>query len=205
MIAVIDNYDSFTYNLVQALGSLGADVPVYRNDAVTVAALEATPLAGLVISPGPSVPSRAGISIEAVRRLGARVPVLGVCLGHQAIGEAYGGRVVGAQRIMHGKTSAIFHQGGAPFAGVGNPFSATRYHSLVLERESLPGCLEVVAWDEEGTIMGIAHRQYPVMGVQFHPESVLTAEGNTLLANFLNYCYAGSAAGSRRPGKEETA
>ena len=185
MILVIDNYDSFTYNLVQYLGELGAQLEVYRNDKITVERIEELKPAGVVISPGPGVPYNAGISLELVRRLGNSLPILGVCLGHQAIGQAYGGRVVGAPYLMHGKTSLIHHDCESVFKGLKNPFEATRYHSLVIARESLPGCLSITAETEDGVIMGFRHREHPVEGVQFHPESILTFEGKKLLANFL--------------------
>lgn len=185
MILVIDNYDSFTYNLVQYLGELGADLEVYRNDKITVDRVQNFKPTGVVISPGPGIPDNAGISLELIRRLGSRVPILGVCLGHQSIGQAYGGRVVSAPTLMHGKTSPIHHDGESVFSGLANPFEATRYHSLIVERKSLPDCLRVTAETEDGVIMGIRHREHPVEGVQFHPESILTAEGKKLLANFL--------------------
>ena len=188
MIAVIDNYDSFTYNLVQYLGTLGAELEVYRNDAIEVKALAAKPLEGLVISPGPGEPRDSGISEEAIRALAGSVPVLGVCLGHQAIGEVYGGRIVRAPRLMHGKTSPILHRGRGLFAGLDNPFEATRYHSLIVERESVPEVLEVVAWTPEGEIMGLKHKEHETWGVQFHPESVLTRPGLKLIENFLTLC-----------------
>ncbi|HEY3215603.1 MAG TPA: aminodeoxychorismate/anthranilate synthase component II [Candidatus Eisenbacteria bacterium] len=188
MIAVLDNYDSFTYNLVQCLGTLGAQVEVFRNDAITADALAVLPLEGLVISPGPGEPRQAGISEEAIRRLGGRVPVLGVCLGHQALGEVYGGRVVRASRLMHGKTSPILHKGRGLFAGLDNPFEATRYHSLIVERETLPEVLELMAWTPEGEVMGVKHKQHETWGVQFHPESVLTRSGMKLMENFLVLC-----------------
>ena len=188
MIAVIDNYDSFTYNLVQYLGTLGAEVQVFRNDAITVEALAATPLDGLVISPGPGEPRDAGISEDAIRALAGRVPILGVCLGHQALGEVYGGRVVRAARLMHGKTSPILHRGRGLFAGLDNPFEATRYHSLIVERETLPERLELVAWTPEGEVMGLKHVDHETWGVQFHPESVLTRPGLKLIENFLVLC-----------------
>ena len=188
MIAVIDNYDSFTYNLVQYLGTLGAELEVHRNDAITAEALAARPLEGLVISPGPGEPRDAGISEEAIRRLSGRVPILGVCLGHQALGEVFGGKVVRAPRLMHGKTSPILHKGRGLFAGLDNPFEATRYHSLIVEREGLPEVLEAVAWTPEGELMGIKHRDHETWGVQFHPESVLTAQGMRLIENFLTLC-----------------
>jgi anthranilate synthase/aminodeoxychorismate synthase-like glutamine amidotransferase len=188
VIVVLDNYDSFTYNLVQYLGTLGAPVEVHRNDAITVEALAERPLQGLVISPGPGEPRDAGISEAAIAKLAGRVPVLGVCLGHQALGEAYGGRIVRAARLMHGKTSPILHRGRGLFAGLDNPFEATRYHSLVVERESLPDSLEVVAWTPEGEIMGLKHKDTETWGVQFHPESVLTRQGLALIENFLTLC-----------------
>ena len=188
MIAIIDNYDSFTYNLVQYLGTLGADLEVHRNDAITVDELAAKPLDGLVISPGPGEPKDAGITEPALRALSGAIPVLGVCLGHQAIGEVFGGKVVRAARLMHGKTSPILHRGRGLFAGLDNPFEATRYHSLIVERDSLPGTLEVVAWTPEGEIMGLKHRSHETWGVQFHPESVLTSRGLDLIANFLTLC-----------------
>ncbi len=188
MIVVIDNYDSFTYNLVQYLGTLGAEVEVFRNDALGVDALAARPMDGLVISPGPGEPRDAGISEDAIRRLAGTVPILGVCLGHQAIGEVYGGRVVRAQRLMHGKTSPILHAGRGLFAGLDNPFEATRYHSLIVERETLPPVLEVMARTPDGEIMGLKHRDHETWGVQFHPESVLTGSGLRLMENFLVLC-----------------
>jgi anthranilate synthase/aminodeoxychorismate synthase-like glutamine amidotransferase len=188
MIAVIDNYDSFTYNLVQYLGTLGAEVEVHRNDAITVQALADRPLDGLVVSPGPGRPHEAGISEPAILALAGRVPVLGVCLGHQALGEAYGGKVVRAARLMHGKTSPILHRGRGLFAGLDNPFEATRYHSLIVERETLPDTLELMAWTPDGEIMGLKHRDHETWGVQFHPESVLTVSGLKLIENFLVLC-----------------
>jgi anthranilate synthase/aminodeoxychorismate synthase-like glutamine amidotransferase len=188
VIAVIDNYDSFTYNLVQYLGSLGAEPEVHRNDAVTVKDLAARPLEGLVISPGPGEPRDAGISEDAIRELSGKVPILGVCLGHQGIGEVFGGRVVRAGRLMHGKTSPVLHRGRGLFAGLDNPFEATRYHSLIVERESLPAVLELVAWTPEGEIMGLKHVEHETWGVQFHPESILTRAGIKLMGNFLTLC-----------------
>ena len=185
MLLVIDNYDSFTYNLVQYFGELGADPQVKRNDAITVEELEKMRPAKIVISPGPGTPADAGISMEVIRRLGPKIPILGVCLGHQSIGEVYGGKVVRAERLMHGKTSPIRHDGKGVFAKLPNPFEATRYHSLIVERDSVPNCLEVSAETAEGEIMGLRHREYPVHGVQFHPESILSKEGKDLLANFL--------------------
>jgi anthranilate synthase component 2 len=190
VILVLDNYDSFTYNLVQYLGELGAEVKVVRNDELTVDAVEALAPARIVISPGPGTPDDAGISLGVIERLGARVPILGVCLGHQAIGQAFGGRVVRAGQIMHGKTSPIRHRGVGVFTSLPDPFEATRYHSLVVERASLPDCLEITAWTEraDGTfdeIMGLRHKTLGVEGVQFHPESILTRHGHDLLRNFL--------------------
>ena len=185
MIGVIDNYDSFTYNLVQYLGSLGATLEVWRNDAISVAELEARELDGILISPGPGEPRDAGITEAAIGALSGRIPVLGVCLGHQAIGEVFGGRVVRAERLMHGKTSPILHRGRGLFAGLDNPFEATRYHSLIVERASLPEVLEIVAWTPEGEIMGLRHQQHDTWGVQFHPESILTEHVHDLLKNFI--------------------
>jgi anthranilate synthase/aminodeoxychorismate synthase-like glutamine amidotransferase len=185
MLLVIDNYDSFTYNLVQYFGELGADPQVKRNDAITTEEVEKMRPAKIVISPGPGTPADAGISMEVIRRLGPKIPILGVCLGHQSIGEVYGGKVVRAERLMHGKTSPIQHDGKGVFAKLPNPFEATRYHSLIVERDSVPNCLEVSAETAEGEIMGLRHREYPVHGVQFHPESILSKEGKDLLANFL--------------------
>jgi anthranilate synthase component 2 len=188
MIAVIDNYDSFTYNLVQYLGALGVELEVYRNDAITPDALAARPLEGLVISPGPGEPRQAGICEDAVRRLSGRVPILGVCLGHQALAEVFGGKIVRAPRLMHGKTSPILHKGRGIFAGLDNPFEATRYHSLIVERESLPAILDLTAWTPEGEVMGLKHGEHETWGVQFHPESILTRPGLKLVENFLTLC-----------------
>ncbi|WP_454259833.1 anthranilate synthase component II [Pseudoxanthomonas mexicana] len=190
MILMIDNYDSFTYNLVQYLQSLGAEVKVVRNDAMTVDEIAKLAPERIVISPGPCTPNEAGVSLEIIERLGANTPILGVCLGHQSIGQAYGGHVIRAGRIMHGKTSRIRHEGKGVFAGLPDAYEATRYHSLVVERSSLPEALEVTAWteNEDGSfeeIMGLRHREYPVEGVQFHPESILTEHGHALLKNFL--------------------
>ncbi len=185
MLALIDNYDSFTYNLAQYLGELGAEVRVFRNDAVTVEELEAMRPSHIVISPGPGRPAEAGISAEVIRKLGPRIPTLGVCLGHQAIGEVFGGRVGPAPRLMHGKTSPIRHNGDALFRGLPGVFHAARYHSLVIEPDSLPADLEVTAQTDEGEIMAVRHRRYPIFGVQFHPESVLTPHGKQILGNFL--------------------
>jgi len=185
MILVIDNYDSFTYNLVQYLGELGATLEVVRNDAVAVADVAAMKPERVVISPGPGTPRDAGISVEVIRRLGASTPILGVCLGHQAIGEAFGATVARARAQMHGKTSAVDHDGRGVFAGLSNPFTATRYHSLVVLEDTVPAELEVTAHAEDGEIMGLRHRRHPIEGVQFHPESILTVEGKRLLRNFL--------------------
>jgi anthranilate synthase component II len=185
MVLVIDNYDSFTYNLVQYLGELGAAVKVVRNDEVGIDEVERMRPDGVVISPGPCSPSEAGISLAVVERFGGALPILGVCLGHQAIGQAYGGKVVHAKSLMHGKTSPIHHAGSGVFAGLPSPFTATRYHSLAVERESLPDCLEVTAWTDDGEIMGLRHRSLAVEGVQFHPEAILTEHGHALLRNFL--------------------
>ena len=185
MLLVIDNYDSFTYNLVQYFGELGADPVVKRNDAVTVEEVELMKPERIVISPGPGSPKDAGISLELIRRLGPRIPLLGVCLGHQCIGEVYGGKVVRAGRLMHGKTSPIRHDAQGVFRGLPNPFEATRYHSLIVEKSSVPAELEISADTAEGEIMGLRHRKHPVHGVQFHPESILSKEGKDLLANFL--------------------
>ena len=187
MILVIDNYDSFTYNLVQFLGELGEDPVVKRNDAITVEAIGELAPEAIVLSPGPCTPREAGVTVETIRRWGSSIPMLGVCLGHQAIGEAYGGQVVRADRIMHGKTSLVHHQGTGVFAGLPSPLEVMRYHSLIVERETLPECLEIVAvaGDDPREIHGMKHREHPVYGVQFHPESVMTQHGKDLLRNFL--------------------
>jgi anthranilate synthase/aminodeoxychorismate synthase-like glutamine amidotransferase len=185
MLLVIDNYDSFTYNLVQYFGELGAEPLVRRNDEITLAEISALKPERIVISPGPCTPKEAGISCDVLREFGGKVPIFGVCLGHQCMGDVYGGEVVRADRLMHGKTSPILHTGKNVFAGLPSPFEATRYHSLLVRRESLPDCLEITAWTEEGEIMGLAHKELPVYGVQFHPESILTSEGKRLLGNFL--------------------
>jgi anthranilate synthase/aminodeoxychorismate synthase-like glutamine amidotransferase len=185
MLLVIDNYDSFTYNLVQYFGELGADPQVKRNDAITPDEVEKMKPQKIVISPGPGRPEEAGISMELIRKFGGKIPILGVCLGHQCMGEVYGGKVVRAGRLMHGKTSPIQHDGKGVFQGLPNPFEATRYHSLIVEKNSVPSCLEVCAETAEGEIMGLRHREYPVHGVQFHPESILSKDGKDLLANFL--------------------
>jgi anthranilate synthase/aminodeoxychorismate synthase-like glutamine amidotransferase len=185
MILMIDNYDSFTYNLVQYLGELGAEIEVRRNDAITLEEIAARRPAGIVISPGPCTPKEAGISVPLIVRFAGEIPILGVCLGHQALGAALGGAIVRAPRIMHGKTSAIHHDGRGVFQGLQNPFDATRYHSLVIDPASLPAALEVSAWTDQGEIMGVRHRELALEGVQFHPESILTLEGKKLLRNFL--------------------
>ena len=186
MLVMIDNYDSFTYNLVQYLGELGEDVRVYRNDALSVDDVAALRPERIVISPGPCSPAEAGISVPVIQRLAGRIPILGVCLGHQSIGAALGGAIIRADRIMHGKTSPIRHDGRTLYRGLSNPFDATRYHSLLIERATVPACLEISAWTDEGEIMGVRHREYRLEGVQFHPESILTIEGKRLLKNFLD-------------------
>jgi para-aminobenzoate synthetase component 2 len=185
MILIIDNYDSFTYNLVQYLGELGADLQVERNDRITIAGIEARRPEKIVLSPGPCTPDDAGITLEVIRHFAGRIPLLGVCLGHQAMGQAFGGRVIRAPYLMHGKTSRILHDGRTIFQGIDNPFVATRYHSLIVERESLPAELEISATTSDGLIMGLRHREYLCEGVQFHPESIMTVEGKRLLGNFL--------------------
>ncbi len=185
MILVIDNYDSFTYNLVQYLEGFGKEVKVFRNDQITLEKIEELSPLCIVISPGPGTPSKAGISVEVIKRFGKRIPILGVCLGHQAIAEAFGGRIVRAKRIMHGKTSLIYHDGRTIYRGIPNPFEAVRYHSLIVERESLPDELEISAWTDMDEIMGIRHKEYPIEGVQFHPESIMTQKGKEILKNFL--------------------
>lgn len=185
MLLVIDNYDSFTYNLVQYFGELGEDVQVFRNDEITLEGVEKLNPARIVVSPGPCTPNEAGISVPAIKYFAGKMPILGVCLGHQSIGQAFGGKIVHAKRLMHGKTSAINHVNGGVFRGLPDIFQATRYHSLVIERESLPDCFDVTAWTEDGEIMGVRHKTLPVEGVQFHPESILTEHGHALLKNFL--------------------
>ncbi len=185
MLLMIDNYDSFTYNLVQYFGELGESVVVRRNDEIDLAGVERLAPERIVISPGPCTPNEAGISVPLIKAYAGRVPILGVCLGHQAIGQAFGGRIMHAKQLMHGKTSPIFHANVGVFRGLPSPFTATRYHSLVIERESLPDCLEITAWTEDGEIMGVRHKTFPVEGVQFHPESILTEHGHDLLRNFL--------------------
>jgi anthranilate synthase component 2 len=185
MLLMIDNYDSFTYNLVQYLGELGEDVRVYRNDEIGLEDVERLAPARIVVSPGPCTPKEAGISVPLIRRFAGRIPILGVCLGHQSIGEAFGGRIVHAKQLMHGKVSPIHHKGAGVFRGLPDPFIATRYHSLVIERETLPDVLEITAWTDDGEIMGVRHKSLHVEGVQFHPESILTEHGHALLRNFL--------------------
>ena len=193
MILVIDNYDSFTYNLVQYLGELGQELPiasdirVYRNDAIDLETINQLKPDGILISPGPGRPEDAGISLQLIEKLGSKIPILGVCLGHQSIGQVFGGKVVSAPVLMHGKTSPVHHHNTGIFAGLESPFTATRYHSLVIERQTIPDTLEITAWVEDGTIMGVRHRDYHhLQGVQFHPESILTDNGKSLLRNFLN-------------------
>ena len=190
MLLMIDNYDSFTWNLVQYFGELGTRVEVHRNDEITIADIEKLNPERIVISPGPCTPNEAGVSMEAIRRFQGELPILGVCLGHQSIGQVYGGKVVRARQVMHGKTSPIYHKNEGVFAGLPNPVTTTRYHSLIIERESLPDCLEVTAWTQfedgrEDEIMGVRHKTLPIEGVQFHPESIMTLNGHDMLANFL--------------------
>lgn len=190
MVLMIDNYDSFTFNLVQYLGELGADVEVHRNDQITIADIEAMKPERIMVSPGPCTPNEAGISMQAIEHFAGKLPILGVCLGHQSIGQVFGGKIIHAKKIMHGKTSMMHHNGQGVFKGLTNPYEATRYHSLVIEKESLPDCLEITAWteDENGNIdeiMGVRHKELAIEGVQFHPESILTQHGHDLLKNFL--------------------
>ncbi len=182
---MIDNYDSFTFNLVQYLMELGEEVKVYRNNAITVGQIEHLAPSMIVISPGPCDPRKAGVSVPAIRHFAGRLPILGVCLGHQSIGYAFGGEVVKAPRLMHGKTSMVYHDGKTIYEGIDNPFEANRYHSLIVRRETLPDCLEVSAWTDQDEIMGLRHKQYPIEGMQFHPESILTKAGKAILGNFL--------------------
>lgn len=186
MLLMIDNYDSFTFNLVQYFGELGQDVQVYRNDEITIAEIEARKPQFLVVSPGPCTPREAGISVPAIQHFAGKLPILGVCLGHQSIGEAFGGKIIHAKTLMHGKVSPVFHNGTGVFKGLPSPFNVTRYHSLAIERESLPDCLEITAWTEDGEIMGVRHKTLDIEGVQFHPESILTEHGHAMLENFLN-------------------
>ncbi len=185
MLLILDNYDSFTYNLVQYFGELGVEMKIFRNDALTVDDVKKLAPEKICISPGPCTPNEAGISLELIRELGPTTPILGVCLGHQSIGQVYGGDVVRADRLMHGKTSPIHHNSSSVFAGLPSPFEATRYHSLIVKRETLPDCLEITAWTEENEIMGLRHKEHPVHGVQFHPESILTEHGKKMLETFL--------------------
>jgi len=185
MLLMIDNYDSFTYNIVQYFGELGEDVRVYRNDEITIEQIEALNPDRICISPGPKAPAQAGISVEVLKHFAGKKPILGVCLGHQAIGEAFGGKVIRARQVMHGKTSVIAHTGVGVFKDLPSPFTVIRYHSLAIERASLPSCLEVTAWTDDGEIMGVRHRQFDIEGVQFHPESILSEHGHALLKNFL--------------------
>lgn len=187
MIVMIDNYDSFTYNLVQYLGELGEELRVYRNDQITLAELEDLSPEYIMISPGPCTPNEAGISMEVIRHFAGKTPLFGVCLGHQAIGQVFGGNVVRAERLMHGKTSLIHHDGKTIFRSLPSPYEATRYHSLIIEKETLPDCLEISAWTAEGEIMAIRHKKMPIEGVQFHPESIITEHGKTLLHNFIQH------------------
>jgi anthranilate synthase/aminodeoxychorismate synthase-like glutamine amidotransferase len=189
MIVIIDNYDSFTYNIVQTIGGMGTDVRVFRNDTVDISFIEGLQPDRLLISPGPCTPSKAGISIEAIRHFAGRIPILGVCLGHQAIGEAFGGDTIRAARLMHGKTSPISHDGKGVFTNLPNPFEAMRYHSLVVSEATLPDCLEITAKSDQGELMGLRHRELPIEGVQFHPESIMTPDGVQLLKNFLDVNY----------------
>lgn len=185
MILMIDNYDSFTYNLVQYIGELGIEVKVVRNDELTIDAIQEINPQVIVVSPGPCTPNEAGISLEVITHFAGSIPILGVCLGHQSIGQAFGGKVIRAERLMHGKTSPVFHDGEGVNADMPNPFKATRYHSLLVEKESLPDCLEITSWTEEGEIMGLRHKEYAVEGVQYHPESIMTEEGKKIIRNFV--------------------
>ncbi|MGD2110878.1 MAG: aminodeoxychorismate/anthranilate synthase component II [Phycisphaerae bacterium] len=199
MILVLDNYDSFVYNLVQYLGEMGVALEVHRNDKLTIDAIRGLSPSAILLSPGPGVPTRAGICIELVQALGNEFPILGICLGHQVIGEAYGAEVTRADRVIHGKTSLIHHDGQTIFENIASPFPATRYHSLLVSRRGLPDCLEVSAWTDDGLIMGLRHKELPVEGVQFHPESILTCEGPRLLANFANRCRPNESDGELHP------
>jgi len=189
MLLMIDNYDSFTYNLVQYLGELGEDIKVFRNNKITIQEIEQLNPQRIVISPGPCTPKEAGISVDVIKYFSGKIPVLGVCLGHQSIGAAFGGDIIRALRLMHGKTSLIYHDGKTIFTGLPNPFEATRYHSLLIKKETLPACLEITAWTDMDEIMGVRHREVVLEGVQFHPESILTAVGKDLLRNFLKLSY----------------
>ena len=185
MLLMIDNYDSFTYNLVQHLGEIGEDIKVFRNDRVTIKDIEKLKPKSIVISPGPCTPKEAGVSVDVIKYFAGKIPILGVCLGHQAIAAAFGGDIIRAPRLMHGKTSMIYHDGKTIYEGLPNPFEATRYHSLIIKKETLPSCLEITAWTDQDEIMGVRHKEFIVEGVQFHPESILTKVGKTLLKNFL--------------------
>ena len=191
MLLMIDNYDSFTYNLVQYFGELGEEIEVFRNDKISIPEIEKLNPEMLVISPGPGTPENAGVSLDMINHFKGKIPILGVCLGHQCIGEVFGGKIVSAPRLMHGKTSFIHHDGKDIFQGLSNPFEATRYHSLVVEKKSIPDCLEITAWTDQQEIMGLKHKNYLAIGVQFHPESILTKEGKQLLKNFLNLSQEG--------------
>lgn len=191
MLLMIDNYDSFTYNLVQYFGELGEEIEVFRNDKISIPEIEKLNPEMLVISPGPGTPKDAGVSLDMINHFKGKIPILGVCLGHQCIGEVFGGKIVSAPRLMHGKTSFIHHDGKDIFQGLSNPFEATRYHSLVVEKKSIPDCLEITAWTDQQEIMGLKHKNYLVIGVQFHPESILTKEGKQLLKNFLHLSQEG--------------
>ncbi len=195
MLLMIDNYDSFTYNLVQHLGELGEDIKVFRNNKITLPEIERMNPESIVISPGPCTPREAGISIDVIKHFAGKTPILGVCLGHQSIGAAFGGDIIRAPRLMHGKTSLIHHDGKTIFEGIPNPFEATRYHSLIIKKGTLPECLEISAWTDTGEIMGVRHKEFIVEGVQFHPESILTSVGKDLLRNFLKLRYKAHAAG----------
>ncbi len=186
MLLIIDNYDSFTYNLVQYFGELGADLQIHRNDALTVDQIRDLAPTHLCISPGPGTPDDAGVSCDIIREMSGEIPIFGVCLGHQSIGQVFGGNVIRAPRLMHGKTSMVYNNGEGLFAGLDNPVEATRYHSLIVEKETLPDCLEITAWTDQDEIMGLKHKDHPTYGVQFHPESILTKQGKALVANFLN-------------------
>ncbi|MBJ41335.1 MAG: anthranilate/aminodeoxychorismate synthase component II [Gammaproteobacteria bacterium] len=189
MILMIDNYDSFTYNIVQYIGELGANVKIFRNDEITLDEIKKLKPKKIIISPGPCTPNEAGISIEAIKQFGDSIPILGICLGHQSIGQAFGGKIISAKKIMHGKTSKIIHNNDKIFKGITNPFEATRYHSLVIEKETIPKCFEIIAWtnnSEDDEIMGVKHNKFPIYGLQFHPESILTKSGKNILKNFLD-------------------
>ena len=186
MILMIDNYDSFTYNLVQYMGELGAEFNVHRNDKITLSEIEGMKPEKIVVSPGPCTPDEAGISVEVIKTFSGRIPILGVCLGHQSVAQAFDGKIIRAPKLLHGKTSSIFHDGKSLFKGLPDPFIATRYHSLIVERSSVPDCFEITAWTDDGIIMGLRHKEHQTEGIQFHPESILTSEGKNLLKNFLD-------------------